>query len=134
METKYKILIIDDDKFLLNMYALKFKKAGLDVNTAASADEALQKVTEGFMPDIFIIDIIMPGMDGIELLEKMRKEHIADGATIVILTNQGETTDIERAKELKSDGYIVKATAIPSEVVDEVMGIHSKKRGVAKSA
>ena len=121
---KYKIFIVDDDKFLLSMYAMKFAKSGLEVMTATGSDEALAKFKEGAKPDILILDVIMPGMDGLELLTLLRKDKtLPPETTVVVLTNQGETSDIEKAKNLGVQGYIVKATAIPSEVVEEVMKI-----------
>ena len=123
---KYKILIIDDDTFLLNMYALKFSKSGFEVMTCQSSADALKKLSEGFSPDIMLVDVIMPGMDGLELLAEIRNKKIAESATIVMLTNQSESVDIEKAKSLKANGYIVKATTIPSEVISEVVRIHEK--------
>lgn len=122
-EKKYKVLIVDDDTFLLNMYSVKFSKYGLDVNTATSGADALSKLHDGLSPDIIILDVIMPGMNGFELLENIRKEKLSPKAVVIILSNQGQSSDIERAKKLGVDGYIVKATTIPSEVLEEVMKI-----------
>ena len=65
MENKKKILIIDDDNFLLDMYVVKFKEAGFDVNASLDNKDALNKLREGFSPDIILLDIIMPGIDEI---------------------------------------------------------------------
>jgi CheY-like chemotaxis protein len=124
---KFKILLVDDDLFLLNMYSLKMSKAGFEVNSSQSTADALTKLKEGYVPDIMLLDIIMPGMDGIQLLEEVRKENLAPKATVVMLTNQSDTSDIERAKKSGIDGYIVKATTIPSEVITDVLEIHNKK-------
>ena len=75
-EKKYKVLIVDDDEFLLNMYSVKFTKGGLEVFTSPSADDAMRKLKEGLVPDAMIFDIVMPGTDGFELLERGRKERI----------------------------------------------------------
>ncbi|MBX4197816.1 response regulator [Candidatus Parcubacteria bacterium] len=125
-QPKYKVFLIDDDTFLLNMYSLKFSKSGFEVNTAQTTHEALQKIKQGYEPDIMLIDIIMPGMDGLEMLSEIRKENLAPKATVIMLTNQSDTTDIEKAKGLDVDGYIVKATTIPSEVISDVVEIHKK--------
>jgi CheY-like chemotaxis protein len=122
------ILIVDDDKFLMGMYSLKFKKSGFTVESALSPDEALQKLHDGLHPDILLLDVIMPGMSGLDLLEKAQKENLIGNATVVILTNQGDQTDIDKAKSLHVQGYIVKATTIPSEVVDEVTKIHNEHK------
>ena len=121
----YHIYLVDDDRFLLDLYAVKFKNAGHDVGVFNSGEEliaALQK--EGSVaPDVILLDIIMNGMTGFEALETMQKENLVRGSKVVFLTNQGQESDIERAKQLHADGYITKASAIPSEVYAETIRI-----------
>jgi len=117
---KYTILIVDDDKFLLGMYAVKFQKEGFEVITASDGGDAFAKLKDGLLPDVLILDIVMPVMDGLELLQKIRENHLTEKSIIIILSNQGQSSDIEKAKKLGVDGYIVKATTIPSEVLAEV--------------
>lgn len=120
---KYKIVIVDDDKFLLSMYSMKFTKEGMEVVTINDPKEALDKLVAGLDADILILDVVMPGMDGIELLQKIREEKLLPKAVVIILSNQGQQSDIDRAKEFGIQGYIVKATTIPSEVLREVLSI-----------
>jgi len=122
-----KVLFVDDDKFLLDMYALKFSKANYEAKTADSGELALKILNEGFVPDILLVDIIMPGMDGLTFLEQVRNQKLATNVVVVLLTNQGEPDDINRARKLNADGYIVKATTIPSEVLGEVEKIYQNK-------
>lgn len=124
-----KVFIVDDDKFLLGMYSLKFANNGYDVETSVGSLAALEKLRAGAKPDIVLLDIIMPYMDGLELLKTMRQENLAAGSIVVMLTNQSQSSDIERAKELNVDGYIVKAATIPSEVLHEVEKIYAAKKG-----
>ncbi len=119
------ILLVDDDKFLLDMYALKFSKNNFKVNTAEGPDNALKVLREGMEPDIVLLDVVMPGMDGIELLTIIRKENLLKNSVVIMLTNQGLPDDVARAKKLNVDGYIIKATTIPSEVLSEVQKIYS---------
>lgn len=129
MENKNKkVMIVDDDQFLIDMYSLKFSKDGFEVESATKGEEALEKLRGGFEPDIIILDVVMPSLDGIGLLEKIREAKLANEAAIIMLTNQGQKSDIERAKNLGVDGYIVKATTIPSEVVEEVVNIYNKRK------
>lgn len=114
------ILFVDDDKFLLDMYALKFSKNNFKVNTCSGTEEALKMIRDGFEPDVLLLDVVMPGMDGVELLATLRKENLIKKTTVIMLTNQGLPDDISRAKKLGVDGYIIKATTIPSEVLSEV--------------
>ena len=119
-DIKHKILIVDDDKFLLGMYAVKFQKENFEVLTASDGSDALTKLKEGLKPDVIILDIVMPVMDGLELLQKIRDNHLIEESLVIILSNQGQSSDIDKAKKLGADGYIVKATTIPSEVLAEV--------------
>ena len=120
-----KIMLVDDDHFLLDIYSLKFKTQGLNIVTADGSSEALEKIRNGDNPDIILLDIIMPTMDGLELLKIIRDEKLVPLAVIIMLTNQSD--EMEKAKELGVDGYIIKATSIPSEVVSQVMEIYNKK-------
>ena len=121
-----KVLLVDDDQFLLNMYTLKFRNSGFEMETANTAPAALQKLRDGFAPDIMLCDLVMPGMDGLQFIKQLKTERLAPSAAIVVLTNQGQSADIEKAKELGIAGYIVKASTIPSEVVEEVKKILNK--------
>ena len=121
------VLLVDDDDFLVNMYTTKFQNAGFDIATAGSASVALQKLRDGLTPDVLLVDIVMPAMDGIEFVKRVRAEKLAEKAACIFLTNQGQPSEIERAKEAGTDGYIVKASTIPSEVVATVKRILSKK-------
>jgi len=129
METaRKKILLVDDDKFLLDMYTVKFKEAAFDITPAFSGEEALEKLKEGFEPDLILFDMIMPGLNGIEFLEEVVKNKYAPKAALVVLSNQGQRTDIDEAKRLGVDGYIVKANTIPSEVLEQVLEILKRKQ------
>ena len=128
MNKKYKILLVDDDKFLLDMYRKKFEQAGSEVDVAVGSQETLDKLRGGANPDVLILDVIMPNMDGLELLETIRNEKLIPEASIIMLTNENGSDKIERAKKLGIKGYIVKATSIPTEVVDKVWEIVGIKK------
>ncbi len=119
----YRVYLVDDDRFLLDLYAVKFRVAGHEVSVFSGGEDLLAALRkEGTVsPDAILLDIIMPGVGGFEALEAIRKEHLAQGAKIVILSNQGQDSDIENAKRLAADGYIIKASAIPSEVLAETL-------------
>ena len=123
---KQKILIVDDDRFLLDMYSLKFTESGFDVNAAFGSVEAMNKLKDGLSPDAILLDIVMPTMDGFEFLERRNNERVAPNAKVIILSNLGQQADIDRGKALGAVGYIVKASATPSEVVKQVVDILSK--------
>ncbi|MDE2031126.1 MAG: response regulator [Patescibacteria group bacterium] len=120
MESKKKIFIIDDDSFLLDMYSLKFHQSNFDVTTALGSEPALEKFRQGYVPDVVLMDIVMPVMDGFELIEKLKEENLAQNAIFIILSNRGQPSDIARGEALGAAGYIVKASSTPSEVIDKV--------------
>jgi CheY-like chemotaxis protein len=125
METdkKYSILIVDDDKFLSEMYSIKFNERGFVVETASDGPMALSKVEAGLKPDIFLVDIVMPGMDGFELVQRLKEKNPESKQVIIILSNLGQKEDVERGLSLGASGYIVKASATPTEVVNKVLEI-----------
>lgn len=118
-----KIVIIDDDTFLLDMYVTKFKKAEFEVFAFSSAQEALDKIKDEEKLDAVIFDIIMPGMDGWTFAREYRKLNLHPNAKFVVLSNQNQSSDIEISKEVKADLFIVKALKTPTEVVQEVNAI-----------
>lgn len=126
-EKKVQIMIVDDDPFLLDMYGLKFKNKGYDVMAHLRPEDALEQLKEGIAPDVIVLDIIMPKIDGIAMLKQIRENKYASHAAIIMLTNQSQPEDVERAEEFGIDGYIVKALTTPSEVVDQVQKIFNKK-------
>lgn len=118
-----KIFIVDDDKFLLDMYTYKFKEKGFDVTQAFGSIDALNKLRSGAIPDIMLLDVVMPAMDEFELLGVIKNEKLAPQAKVIILSNLGQPNDIERGRALGANGYVVKASATPSEVVDKVLAV-----------
>lgn len=119
----YRVFLVDDDRFLLDLYAVKFKNAGHDVSVFGSGEDLLAELRkkDAKAPNAILLDLIMPGVGGFEALEAIRKEKLAQGSKIIILSNQGQDSDIEKAKSLSADGYIIKASAIPSEVFAETL-------------
>lgn len=121
----YRVYLVDDDRFLLDLYAVKFKSAGHEVSVFGGGEELLAALRKegAAAPHAILLDVIMPGMTGFETLEAIRKENLAKGAKMIFLSNQGQDSDVEKAKQLAADGYIIKASAIPSEVFAETMRI-----------
>jgi two-component system sensor histidine kinase ChiS len=129
METEpKKILIIDDDSFLLDMYALKFSKSNFNVSTALGPESALEKLHTGFSPEVILIDIMMPVMNGFEFLVKIREEKISLDSIVIFLSNRGLESDVTQAEKLGASGYIVKGSNTPSEVINKVLDIINKKK------
>lgn len=121
-----KVLLVDDDMFLCDMYATKFGEHGYTVKVAMKAQEALNYVREEKF-DVLVTDVIMPGMTGIELIQTIKEEHPDAVKKFIILSNQSDQNDMANAKSAGADGYIIKAESLPSEVVDQIQAIVNKK-------
>lgn len=127
---KTKILIVDDDSFLLDMYALKFSQSNFEVYTAENGIKAIEKLKNSLKPDIILMDIIMPEMDGFEMIAKINEEKLAPNSLKIILSNKSQQSDIDQGKVLGVSGYIVKANSTPAEVIEQVLKILKDKISV----
>jgi CheY-like chemotaxis protein len=130
---KRKILIVDDDNFLLDMYALKFSQNNFEVYTASGGASALEKLKGGLSPDVMLIDIIMPDIDGFEVLSEINTQKLSPGCINIILSNKSEQRDIDEGKKLGVAGYIVKANSTPGEVINQVVKVLEEKVAVTSS-
>ena len=131
-QTKRKIMIVDDDKFLLDMYTFKFNEKGFEVNQVLGSVEALNRLKGGALADVILLDLVMPTMDGFELLDLIKKQNLAPNSKVIILSNLGQPADIEKARTLGANGYVIKASATPSEVVEKVMVVLSGSESFAQ--
>ena len=122
---KAKILIVDDDQFILDMYMLKFKNEGYDAESAMDGVETLRKSKEN-SPDVILLDIVLPHMDGFEILQKLKEQGALERSKVIMLTNVGEKKDVEKGLALGAVDYIVKAHFTPSEVVKKVEEVLQK--------
>ncbi len=121
-----KILLVDDDPFILDMYVLKLKASGFSIDSAPSGKDGLSKI-KSFEPDLLLLDIVMPAMDGFDLLQELKKNPPAHPLKIILLSNLGQKEDVERGLELGADDYLVKASFTPGEVLQKIQEVLSKK-------
>lgn len=118
-----RILLVDDDAFLRDMYATKFTEGGHVVEAVDNGEDALVYLTENEV-DVVLMDMVMPRVTGLELLEKIREAKLGGNPKCIFLSNQGEESDVQSATKAGADGYIVKASMVPSEVVQKVEALH----------
>lgn len=121
-----KILLIEDDPFLSEIYVTKFEEAGFEISVAQDGMLGLQKIRER-APDLLLLDIVMPNMDGFELLRAIKEDTELKHIPIVILSNLGEQENVEKGFALGAEAYIIKAHYTPTEVVAKIKEIFSKQ-------
>ena len=120
MDSKKTILIVEDDVFLSDMYQTKFIESGYEVKVAQDGQQGLSMLQDGLRPDMVLLDVVMPKMDGIEMLTAVKKDEKIKDIPVVLLTNLGQESDITRGMELGALDYFVKAHFTPSEIVKKV--------------
>jgi DNA-binding response OmpR family regulator len=128
-DSKGKVLLLDDDKFLADMYSMKFTQEGYEIAAFLSVNDAVAALKKGFDADAVVFDIVMPEHDGFSFLQMLSSEHLAPNAVRIALTNQSDDQERAKATQLGADRYIVKASMIPSEVVAAVGEEIAKKKG-----
>lgn len=127
-----KVLLIDDDVFLRDMYATKFVECGHEVEAVDHGEKALTLVESGHDFDVILVDMVMPGMSGVELITTMQNQGYVGKAVCIVLSNQGQQADIDEAMAAGAVSYIVKAEHIPSDVVAEVEKILTANKNEEK--
>ncbi|KKQ60326.1 MAG: Two component transcriptional regulator, winged helix family [Parcubacteria group bacterium GW2011_GWE2_38_18] len=119
---KVKILIIEDDSFLLSMYATKFELENFEVITAEDGEKGL-KVAAKEMPQIILLDILLPKMNGFEVLKTLKETPETKEIKVILLTNLSQRGEVEQGLTMGAVDYLIKAHFMPSEVVEKVKKI-----------
>lgn len=118
-----KILLVDDDALLVRMYQTKLKADGYEVETAGDGAEGFNKTKE-FKPDLILLDVMMPKMNGFEMLKTLKQNTGTKKIPVILLTNVGGSEgDIEKGLSLGAVAYIIKANYLPKEIVQKVKEI-----------
>lgn len=118
-DKKIKILLIEDDSFLSGMYDTKLKLEGFDVILAEDGAKGLE-LSVSQRPDIILLDIILPKMDGFTTLKHLKDNTETKKIPVILMTNLGQKEDVERGIALGAQDYLVKAHFMPSEVVEKI--------------
>ncbi len=117
-----KILIIEDDKFLRELIAQKLIKEGYDISEAIDGEEGVKKIKEE-KPDLILLDLILPGIDGFEVLSKVREDPDMVKIPVIILSNLGQKEDVERGLKLGAVDYLIKAHFTPGEIIEKIKNV-----------
>lgn len=113
------VLLVEDDEFLANIYKTKFEMEGFKVSVALNGEAGLADVKKK-CPDIVILDILLPKMDGFVVLEKLKADPETKHVPVILLTNLGQKDDVEKGLKLGAADYLIKAHFKPSETVEKV--------------
>ncbi len=118
-EKQIKILLVEDDPFLLNMYATKFEENNFKVIIANDGEEALNLIKADY-PDIILLDILLPRMNGFEVLKRIKTEKTTSLIPVILLTNLSQKNEVEQGLALGANDYLIKARNTPTEVVEKI--------------
>jgi CheY-like chemotaxis protein len=126
---KKKILIVEDDNFVAEVYLAKLSEMGYETILAQNGEEGLAQLKKGKI-DLILLDILMPIMNGIEMLEQVKKNEEWKNIPVILLTNIGEKESIQKVREMGVKDYLIKSHFTPAEVIEKVELIFSENREV----
>lgn len=121
-EKKWTVLLAEDDIFVSDIYNLKLQKEGFEVILVPDGREAIKRL-ETETPDLIMLDIMMPYMDGMDVLEAIKKDDRLKNIPVLMLTNLSEKENIEKAMKMGANDYLIKAHFTPSEVINKVKAL-----------
>lgn len=113
-----KILLIEDDQFIIDLYTTKLNSVGFSTDVATTGDEALAKLKE--KPDLILLDVVLPRVDGWEILREIKENPELNSIPVIILSNLGQKSEVEKGLKLGAKKYLIKAHYTPSQVVKEI--------------
>ena len=114
-----KILIIEDEELLSNLLKNKLSELGYEVSVASNGLEGFQAIKE-IVPDLILLDLVMPKMNGFEVMRKMQEDDSISNIPIIIVSNSGQPVEIDKAKKLGAKDWLIKTEFDPQEVIDKV--------------
>jgi DNA-binding response OmpR family regulator len=122
------VLVVDDDPDVCDLVTYKLEQSGFDVRRASDGDAALREVAKK-VPDLVLLDVMMPGVSGLEVLERWRSDETTAGMPVIMLTAKAQENDVERGFELGADDYVIKPFS-PRELVRRVTAVLSRRQSV----
>ncbi|MBT3690192.1 response regulator [bacterium] len=117
MVNNHKILIVEDDSFLIQMYSSKLEIEGYKVILASDGEKALRIIKEK-KPDLILLDLLLPKLNGFEFLEKLKSENM--NIPVIVLSNLSQKEDIDKCLDLGAKDFLIKAHFVPSEVIIKI--------------
>ncbi|HEV7454491.1 MAG TPA: response regulator [Candidatus Saccharimonadales bacterium] len=115
----YQVLVVEDDNFLRTVYATKLTKAGFTIEIATDGIEALE-LLKTFIPDIILLDLIMPRKDGFSTLEDIKKQENLRNIPVIITSNLGQQEEIDRVMAMGATDFITKSNLSLNDLIDKI--------------
>lgn len=115
-----KILLIEDEEIMVNLLQRKLGQEGYEVSVARDGEEGIKAIKQ-IMPDLVLLDIIMPKKSGFEVMEEVKKDAKLSQIPVVIISNSGQPVELDRAKDLGVKDWLIKTNFDPKEVIDKVI-------------
>lgn len=116
------VLVVEDDKFLRELISQKLVKEGFEVESAIDGEEGMKKVKE-LKPNIVLLDLILPGIDGFEVLSRIKGDLALALTPVIILSNLGQKEDVEKGLKLGAVDYLIKAHFTPGEIIEKIKSV-----------
>lgn len=123
---KKTVLMVEDDLLLSDLLGLKLSEK-FNLLHADSGEAALE-ILKSSVPDLVLLDILLPGIDGFDVLRRIKADQRTAGISVVILSNLGEEADIKKGKELGAEEFVVKVSLLPNEIVDLVEKVCARRK------
>src|SRR5688572_32603371 len=123
MPNQISLLLVEDDSFISSMYRTKLVNLQYSVEIIEDGEEAWNRLKKDPIPDLVLLDVVLPKRDGFEILEGIRKSERTKHVPVILLTNLGQKPDVERGLELGANDYVIKAHFTPTEVVEKIKKI-----------
>lgn len=114
-----KVLIIEDDSFLLGLEATKLKNSGYEILSASNGEQAVEKIKEPGI-SVILLDLILPNFDGFDLLKKIRTNEITKNIPVIVFSNLSEQKDLKKAQELGASKFMIKSNVTLDELVNDI--------------
>ena len=125
-ENKIKILIVEDDFFIRELYDRQFNKEGFTVLTSEDGPDGLVKASQE-KPDLILLDIMLPKLNGLDLLRTLKSKPETKDIPVILLTNLGQESVIKEGFEYGAESYLIKSAYTPSQIIDEVKNFLSQR-------
>jgi two-component system phosphate regulon response regulator PhoB/two-component system alkaline phosphatase synthesis response regulator PhoP len=122
-----KVLVVEDDRFLISAYRAKLSKSGFEVQLAGDGVEALAAL-KSFIPDVILLDLVMPRMDGFATLEAIKKQETLKNIPIIVTSNLGQKEDIDKAMQLGATDFMIKSDFSMEELIARIQSVQAEAK------